>query len=275
MHPGQGHALVCRWPIHSVFFWVSPPLCYYVHDDEMTHTLIRLVVQCSGCICHVHYSRSEMAVAPEGEKGVRHPTLCVHIFNQCFHSNCLCNKLWPAAGVWYRPTSILLMDYMMQARRANIVYQRLWRFSKVRMNCTISYPCKTPVCRSTHKIHFLFSMYLFSASYIKIISNITWVKLAFVSVFDLFISLHNPFSYSLNNIRLSPQPRPSHYPLCDSLFLSPLTHLHYSSASQQCSSVFPSSAKCFPLTLQWLLLSTATNTLFFLFPSLPHKFMLN
>lgn len=31
-------------------------------------------------------------MAPEGKKGVRHPTLCVHIFNQCSHSNCLCNK---------------------------------------------------------------------------------------------------------------------------------------------------------------------------------------
>lgn len=116
--------------------------CYYVHVSLMTvnSLLIRLTVHCNGCARHMRYSRSEMAVAPEGEKGVGHPTLCVHIFNQCSHCNCLCNKLWPAAGVWYRPTNILLMDYVMQAQRDNIVYQNRWRFSKLRMNCTIPYP---------------------------------------------------------------------------------------------------------------------------------------
>lgn len=143
MHLGQGRALVCRWPIHSLFLWLSPALRMLLcarQPDDMTFTLIRLTVQCSGCARHMRCSRSETAVAPEGEKGVGQPTLCVHIFNQCSHYNCLFNKLWPAAGVWYRPTNVLLMDYVMQAQRDNMVSQNWWRFSKERMNCTIPYP---------------------------------------------------------------------------------------------------------------------------------------
>lgn len=66
--------------------------------------------------------------------------------------------------------------------------------------------------------------------YINAFSNNIWVKLASVSVFDPFPLLHDPFWSSLNNKSMSSQPRPSHYPLCHSLFLSANSHLHYSSS---------------------------------------------
>lgn len=116
MHSGQGRAPVCRWPIHSLFFWLSPALSMLLwarQPDEMTPTLIKLAALAALVTCATQGQTWQWHL---GEKGVRHPNLCVHIFNQCSHSNCLCNKLWPAAGVWYRLTNILLMDYSMWCR---------------------------------------------------------------------------------------------------------------------------------------------------------------
>lgn len=83
------------------------------------------------------------------------------------------------------------------------------------MNCTIPYPLwdsRVPLNMLNECFVLPCSTVFFSASYISI-----YLAMKHESNLPLFLfwplySPLNPFSSSLNNIRLSPQARPSHYP---------------------------------------------------------------